>query len=209
MLYWECKRRLVALRRFRALACDYFDNIQYASYMSGGAPVLNEQSQKARHEMNRVMGDVVISLKLFAIPLSVFYQPPPRIGGYSQTVDVIVNIFGLWEFQISPELVFDSVDRGIGAYERACEKLFRKIFNPFYWLGMLVVWVLRLPFKLLGAAGFDAARAEESLFGKAFKLFWGLAVGLATFIPAIWETADHWDKVRAFIDRCAAVFYHS
>jgi len=189
------------------LAVDYFENIQFASWMSG--PVLNEDAQKARSELNRVMGDVLISLELLRVPHVVNYQPPPRTGGYVQNLDVILNMFSLWEFQIGPEQVFDSTDRAIGAYERECEKLRRKSFNPFYWLGMLFTWGLGLPFKLLGIAGFDATKAEASIVGKVVKLVWGLALGLAAFIPAILETADHWCMVRTFIQKCVSAFHRS
>jgi hypothetical protein len=80
----------------------------------------------------------------------------------------------------------------------------RTAFNPLYWLGILVVWTLRLPFKLLGAAGFNATKVEESFFGKILKLIWGLGLGFATFIPAILETADHWDKIRPLLHKWLA-----
>ena len=48
MLYWECKRRLAILREFRMQAVDYFENIEYAGWMAGGAPLpMNEVAQKA------------------------------------------------------------------------------------------------------------------------------------------------------------------
>ena len=69
---------------------------------------------------------------------------------------------------------------------------------------MLVAWFLRLPFQLLGAAGFDARRVEDSLFGKLLKL----ALGLATFIAALLKIADHWAVIRAFLQECVAVLHH-
>ena len=166
MLYWECKRRLALLREFRLRAVDYFENIEYAGWMAGGAPrPMNEAAQKARHDMNRMLGEVLISLSRLTVPHVVSYQPPPRLGGYPQNVDVILNIFSLWEFQIGPERIFDTVDRAIGAYERECEKLFRRLFNPLYWMGMLVVQFLRIPSKLRGAGENDDPGTDRSLFG--------------------------------------------
>jgi hypothetical protein len=82
MLYWECKRRLSGLREFRMQAVDYFENITYAGWMAGGAPLpMNEPAQKARHNMNRVLGDVLVSLSRMNVPHVVNYQPPPRMGG--------------------------------------------------------------------------------------------------------------------------------
>lgn len=199
-MYWESKRRLALLRQFRLLASDYFENIEYVSWMAGGAPPnMNVKAQKARSEINRMMGDVVLSFDLLGIPHVVFYQPPPITGGYAQNLDVILNTFNLYSFDLPTEKVFDCTDAAIGAYERECQKLLRKSFNPFYWLGMLIVWVLRLPFKLFAAAGFDTTSVEASFFGKTLKLVWGLALGLAAFIPAVWETVDHWDKLLKWL----------
>jgi hypothetical protein len=133
------------------------------------------------------------------VPHVVFYQPPPIAGGYAQNLDVILNAFDLYSFQIPSQKVFDCTDVAVGAYERECQRLLRQSFNPFYWLGMLVVWVLRLPFKLLAAVGFDVTKAEQSVFGKIVKLIWGLILGFATFVPAILETADHWDKLHKWL----------
>lgn len=190
MLYWECKRRLAVLRKFRMQAVDYFENIEYAGWMAGGAPPrMNETAQKARHYMNRVLGDVLVSLSRLNVPHVVYYQPPPRLGGYAQNVDIILNVFSLWEFQIGPERVFDCVDRGIGAYERECEKLFRKLFNPLYWLGMLMLQFLRLPSKLRGTGGNDVPGTDQSLFGSIRQGWagWNRAdrLGLVAIVVAV------------------------
>lgn len=198
MLYWECKRRRELLRQFRVLAFDYFENIQLAGWMSRGTPpIMNEKAQKARHEMNNIMEDAVLSFNLLRVPHHVVY------GEYAQKVDIIGNIFALYQFQIDSQVAFDSIDRAIGAYENECQRLLRMSLNPFYWLGMLIVWFLRLPFKLLGAAGFDATKAENSLPGKVIKL----VMGLATFTAAIVKIADDWDMIRRFLEKCGATLH--
>jgi hypothetical protein len=204
MLYWECKRRLALLRRFRVLALDYFDNIKPAHWSSGGAPPsMNDKAQKARHDMNKMMGDAVLSFDLLGIPHIIFYQPSRMASGYAQNLDVIVNTFELYSFQIPPQRFFDCADMAIGAYERECQKLLRKSINPLYWLGLLIVWVLHLPFRLLGAAGFDAQKAENSLLGKLAKL----ALGVATFAAAVIEVAERWDLVTRFVRACIVTLH--
>ncbi len=117
--------------------------------MAGGAPPrMNDTAQKARHEMNGMMEDLMASFNLLGVAHVVAYQPV-RPGEYAQPVDVVGNIFSLYQFEIESQVVFDSTDRAIGAYERECRRLLRKSFNPLYWLGLLVVWFLRLPFKRL------------------------------------------------------------
>ena len=109
-----------------------------------------------------------------------------------------MDMFQLWRFEILPSVVFDQTDRAIGAYQRECQRLHRKIFNPLYWLGLLISGILHLPFRLLGAAGFDAARAEKSLAGKLLKLAVATVLFFATVIPAVFVLSDHWDQVKHF-----------
>ena len=178
MLYWECKRRLLLLHRFRVLAVDYFQKTHYQSLDlmtgSGLPPRMNAKAQDARNEINHIMQDAQLSFDLLDIPRTMSYTP---VGGYIQRIDVIGNIFDLWQFEIHPQIVFDITDRAIGVYEKECWRLLCQSFNPLYWLVLIIGWVLRLPFKLLGMAGYDATKIEASGLGKAFKLVWVLALG--------------------------------
>src|SRR6266571_9249757 len=100
MLYWECKRRLLLLHRFRVLAVDYFQNIHYEKFdwmASGMPPRMNDKAQKARHEMNHIMQDAQLSFDLLGISHHMTYTPAPMHGGYIQRVDVIGSIFDLWQ----------------------------------------------------------------------------------------------------------------
>jgi hypothetical protein len=209
MLFWESRRRLQGLIRFHALAEEYFQNVQYAGWMAGRdiPPSENAKAQKARQEINRMLDDLALSFALLGIDPSLTWTPPPMMGGYVQHIDVIMNLFGLWRFEISPAIVFDNTERAIGAYERECRKLRRKLFNPVYWLGLLIVGVLRLPFKLLGAAGFNAARVENSLFGKLTKVCVGTVLFFAAVIPAVLEVADHWQSVKSFGGLCLTTLH--
>lgn len=46
--------------------------------------------------------------------------------------------------------------------------------------------VLRVPFDILAAAGFDAARAERSFAGKLIKALIGFVVFLAALLQALY-----------------------
>lgn len=196
MLFWECRRRFNQLVEFRKIAHDYFSNIQYGDWMARGcAPSQNDTSQRARNQINLMMHEVVDSFDLMGISHSITYTPPPMFRGYVQNIDLIGNIFDLWQFDVPPSQIFDCTERAIGAYQREGLRLQRKIFNPFYWLGLALVWFLRLPFRLLTAAGFNGAKIEGSLFGKIGKL----VLALATLTATALKIADDWDKVRAVL----------
>lgn len=202
MLFWECRRRLEQLVEFRKLAYDYFSNIRYADWMARGCPPnMNETSQRARNQINLMMHDVVDCFDLMGVSHSITYTPPPIIGGYVRSIDLIGNIFDLWQFEIPSSHLFDCTDRAIGAYQREGLRLRKKIVNPFYWLGLLLVWFLRLPFKFLTAAGFNGQKFEGSLAGKIIKLI----LGLLPLTAAALKIADDWDKVRTFVHSCVMV----
>ncbi len=151
---------------FRRLGSEYFSNIQYASWMADGAPPReNDKSMDARRQINRIMDDLILSFDLVGISHVVTYTPPPIIGGYVQNIDVLLNLFDIWRWQLDPNTVKDFTERAIGAYEREFYRLRRKVFNPLYWLGIFFVWFLRLPFRFLTAAGFNGTKIEGSLFG--------------------------------------------
>jgi hypothetical protein len=205
MLYWECERRLDLLRQFRALVFDYFQNIEYPGWASAGTPPrMNDISQKARNQINYLLEDAERSFDILGISRVMVYTPPPRVGGYAQRVNLIANMFSLWQLQIGPEYVLDLTDKAIGTYERECQRLLRKSFNPFYWAALPIAWLLRLPFKLIGAVGFDATKAEQSRVGKLVKL----VVAVAAFVVSIVTIADHWGMVWGFVHKCAVALHH-
>ena len=197
MLYWECKRRLALLRRFHEQITAYFGNIEYASWMVGGGPNENKTAQNARREINMMMRDVAESLDSHGIPQDVLYQHPPALRLPSQVVDVIQNIFILYQYKdLGSERVFDCVERGIGSYETECRELKHASLNPFYWFGLLLKWFLGLPFKALGVMGFDLA--ENSKAGRIVKV--GAFVGyMVTLVAGIVQIAQGWPTVRSLL----------
>ncbi len=56
-----------------------------------------------------------------------------------------------------------------GFWERPPEPLWRRLFNPSYWIGHVIGWIADLPFRILRRAGFDTDKAEASTWGKTVK----------------------------------------
>ena len=180
MLYWECKKRLERLKEFRALITEYFQTV---GRMSGsGRLVPNEASVPIRKEINERMKDVLDSCHLVREDMTVFYSPPPLLGGYQGRLNLLLELFELRDsYHLPIARATDGLDRVIGEYERKAKWLFRQIFNPFFWLHWGFVKIVRLPFQILGAAGFDSARLENSLAGKIVKA----TVGFISFFAAL------------------------
>ena len=67
-------------------------------------------------------------------------------------------------------MVVDELDRVIGVYETDRRNSIFRTFNPLWWIGNLAGWLVRLPFRAIGAAGFDADKAEASVPGRIAKV---------------------------------------
>ena len=190
MLYWECKRRLNTLAQFRALGSQYFTNLTPVAF--GRPPQENQAARMARLEMNRILGEVVESIDLLGMSRLVYYTPPPRIGGFAGPMDMLANLFELWRFQLDPRQALDLLERAIGEYQRRTFPLFLQLFNPFFWVKWLLGKVLSVPFAILGAAGFNAQKLEQSLLGKTVK---GV-VGLVAFIASLLGVLNYLDLLE-------------
>jgi hypothetical protein len=195
--YFECKSRLRDLKVFRLLGAKYFSNITTNpdAWMGDSGPSENADAQNARQELNIMMMRVGESFLILGIPKMATYYPPPAFGGYVHRVDLVGNMFELWRYQIRPQQVEDALLRAIGQYEQEERRLFRQLFNPFYWLNQ----ILGIPFRFLTAVGLNGQKAEESILGKLAKA----TVGAVTVVAGILSIYDH----PRFIARISQIVY--
>lgn len=107
------------------------------------------------------------------------WTPPPMVGGPSQNIDLVENLFFLDRYSLSPAQVSDVVLRAQGVYKSNHFRSFLRTFNPLWWAWRVFNWFARLPFLLLGTAGFNSARAERSVLGRLFKLAFTLVTPIA------------------------------
>jgi hypothetical protein len=85
----------------------------------------------------------------------------------------------------------DTLNKLIGQLEGKIEFEFKKVVNPFFWLGFVLEKVLRIPFWLLSKTGFEISKIEDHFLGKLFKLVEIVAllyVSLRLGIPDEWVT---------------------
>jgi hypothetical protein len=126
------------------------------------------------------------------------WTPPPAVGGYVQNIDLFLNLFSLDRYQVDYRLVTDLLSRTLGVYERNKTTALWRSINPLTYIGFAVEWLASLPFRLLGRAGFDGARAEQSLFGRIVKLVIEIVVVLGS-AATILEFIGWTDRVRAIL----------
>ena len=167
MLYWEAKRGFELLKRFRQKVVDYDNNALWNDYDNDYAE--NQEAVSLRQQINEDMPEATTAIQKVGHSTIVYYSPPPATGGLQGDMDVLTNIFRLPYLGMDTTQLLDRLDQAIGAYRYAVSYLWRRLFNPFYWIGKGLALIGSIPFRVLRIAGFDAERAETSLTGKLVK----------------------------------------
>jgi hypothetical protein len=207
VLYWECKRRLQDLQDFRNLLASYFDSLSKVTSGARTRKVETSESEQVRNAINLRLQDAVVCCELVGETVTVFYSPPPALGGFQGRLNLLREVFNLREYHITPDRIFDSLDRAIGEYERRKRQLYRRMFSPFFWLKLALVKIIEIPFQILGAAGFDAAKMENSLAGKTVKAIVGF-VAFAAALLTILQILGWLGPVTRFVHTIASFRQH-
>lgn len=126
----------------------------------------DKSDMEIRKQLNIYLAEIKRIVHESKVPYMINYIPSPYAGGYSGPLDIIDNIFKLEDFHLDSEHIFDIIDRTIGVYKLRSKIYYRNLFNPLNWIGNLI----RLPFILIGFAGFNGIKLEKSWFGKFYKL---------------------------------------
>ncbi len=182
VLYWESKQRLRKLKVFRELVHTYFLDSQASHF----ALHEGEQARLLRPQINLMLNDILRSMR-FVGETGMFS------GGRFGKANALTNIFQLYQLRIPRKSILDCLDRAIGEYERLQKRLFRQLFNPLYWLGLIVA----IPFRILAFAGFDAEKIERSLIGRLYKAVASFATLIAASL-AILDYLGLLDRVKYF-----------
>ncbi len=113
-----------------------------------------------------------IALKL-NVPVIFTSHPMPALAGSTPVVntpcfDCIIN--DPTYVGVPHRMIFDTMVQTIGECESKVKEEFIHLINPFYWLKELLVFIIRIPFVLIQASGFDVSKVEDQFIGKLFKL---------------------------------------
>lgn len=181
--YWQNKNRLKFLTEFRHQVNNYFQNSE--SDWMVNARIENDTAVSARRKINQTLDKADLIISLSGVSPVIHYSSPPAIGGYRQNVDVILNIFNLYDFQIGPKAVYDMIDRAIGIYEENRKISIFRTFNPFFWINLLIKYIISIPFKILGIFGFDHKSFEITGIGQFIKGILYLITVFASLVTLI------------------------
>jgi hypothetical protein len=168
---WENRRRVTVLLGFRQLADAYFKNLSWPSWMAGTTcPIENAAAKAARVDINLALADVAQIVAAAGPTPAVTLTVPPALGGYSQRVLLLENVFLLHQYQIPSTEIFDAIERALGVYDHDRRRSWIRTVNPFYWLGRAFDFVASAPFRLAERAGFNTTTFEHSAMGRLVKV---------------------------------------
>ena len=117
---FECNRRIVLLNRFILLFRDYLSEIRVRG--SFDEPEQSELAEAYRTEINKISNEVSAAISASGQTPSLCWSPPPSIGGQTQLINVIYNVFKLRRYMIPSTAVTDIIECAIGIYEAEVKK---------------------------------------------------------------------------------------
>lgn len=189
---WENRTRHRALTRFRSLVVEYFESLGRTSW---NEPFETDRSRELRELINRDLHTAEAYTRWSGVDDRMTYREAPMSGGrVYRNLPLISNLFNLNDFEIPAQNVLDMLDRAIGNLENDRRASARRTANPLFWLGLAIEGVGRIPFALLGRAGFDRAKIEDSTAGKLLRLLVWFAAGLAGIISGVWAGVSLLDR---------------
>lgn len=181
LIFWQNVIRQKKLKEYQIKLEEYFKSIDYDSY---NRSILDTpQTRIIRTYLNKQSDIVGQYITETGCPLKVTYTPPPAIGGYIRTIDLIDNLFNLQNFDIEVQTLIDIIDQALGIYEGDFTKSIIRTFSPLFWLGWVLEFISSIPFYLLGSIGFSRVRIENSILGKFIKLI----IKIITLFVLIWQ----------------------
>jgi hypothetical protein len=188
MAYWRAKSDLEFMIRFRDNVAELFRHEDAAAeevaqgwgYMSPderkrAIRVVATQNDGGYQEVRgRIAVDMARVVQIGwarRIPMQFTSYPAPVVGGPIIPVNIFESVlFDPSHGGIERQVVVDTLNRTVGACAAQLRVEFWRLFNPLYWLWSLLVFVLRIPFRLLEAAGFDIGKIEDNLWARLFKV---------------------------------------
>ncbi len=196
MNYWSAKSDLIFIKHFRDNVLELYihEDQATAELNRSGQLITSREWKKAvsavahradpagyQEVRRRVAVGMTRAVRLaseLGVPTLFTSYPAPAVGGP-------VIPFQLFEAILSDpshgqgvdaQLVIDALNRTVGAGEDKVQEQFRHLVNPAWLLWAALIFILRIPFIVLGAAGFNIEKFESELWAKLFKLAYAAAL---------------------------------
>lgn len=122
--------------------------------------LISKKSVKAREISER-----------YGVKTDIVSFPAPLMNGPTIPLNIYESIINDNSYgkRVTQELVLDKIHQSIGQIENQIKKDLFNIFNPFFWLRIILKKIVRFPFEILKASGFNIEKIEDHFLSKLFK----------------------------------------
>ena len=193
---WTMKKRLEVLEAFYSDTRDYY-NSSRADWRVDGR-IEEDAAKSARKRINFSLHKAHDAIRSSGVSTIITYTPAPIVGGPTQNLDLVLNLFNIGEYQIAPDSVIGIIEQSLGVYRDDVSAAWWRTLNPFWWFGKFLSWFAAIPFTVIGKAGFDAHRAEQSIIGKLLFLVFYLIPIIASLLT-IFDLLDLLEKIKVLL----------
>ncbi|MEY2719346.1 MAG: hypothetical protein RLZZ273_712 [Bacteroidota bacterium] len=159
---------------YRDLVVKYLNSI--VSLNQSNMTLVNE----LRSQINERMPYIDEVVRVSGVATHMSYTPMRAIP--PTTYNLVTDLFGMHEQRVPMQNAIDLLERTIGAHKAQMWPSAIRIFNPFYWVGLIVELVASLIFSPFHAAGLNTGRLEYSLWVRSIK---GLITMTATILTIL------------------------
>lgn len=182
--FWQNLYRTGKLKAFKSRVEKYFSGVGYNEF--DRTIIDDSETSPIREAINNDLTLIEGYMVDANISPIVIYTPPPMLGGPIQRMNVLDNLFNLQNYDIETQGVIDFIDQAVGVYKNDFAYSVLRVFNPLYWLRIILEFVASIPFAILGAIGIDEKKAEQSYVGRIVKI-------VIKFLALIATAAGIWD----------------
>lgn len=182
MSYWSAKADLTFMKGFQADVTDLWRreddaaNWRPADFRSLEEPpdVKDDPDyQKVRERVAKGISRALRVATRLQIPVELVSTPPPVIAGSAPAIRTTMFEAILTDRtyrRIPRQEIEDDLNRTVGACEDEVRVERRHVLNPAWWLWTAFIFILRIPFIVLKAAGFNTEKFEDELWAKLLKV---------------------------------------
>lgn len=156
---------------------DYRSKYEYQTVLQAEASKIKGYQEVRQRVAKGILRGDRIALR-FGVPNIFESFPAPAVGGPIIRQNVLYAILkdSSHGGQINNQAIYDAINQTIGESEAEVSLKKRRLLNPFYWIKELIVFIIRIPFLLVQASGFDVSKVEDHFLAKIFKLLFIIAI---------------------------------
>ena len=189
MGYFQAKKDLEFMEQFKSNVYDYW--CLKGEYLEGTTnldfnPATNEAARQAvikkyapveqqmfelREQISKTIRRASRIAANSGASILVVSYPAPAVGGAVFKMNVFDAILRDYsDRRIGNDDIWNTINEAIGGCEERVETEWRHLKNPLYWTKTAFTFVLRIPFMIIAATGFDVGKVEDHFLAKLFKL---------------------------------------